>query len=60
MLLESAGGIGLEAERADLLEAVAPLLPDDDAVRAAYEDAVKTIRLGSEYRRAAEALPHRR
>lgn len=56
MLLESAQGIGGDFECAAVLMTVAPQLPRDDAVVAAYRTTLATIGNEFEQRRAAAAL----
>ena len=56
LLLESASQIGSDFECATLLATVAPRLPRDEAVVAAYRAAMDTIDGDFERQRAAGAL----
>ena len=56
LLIESAAGIGSDFECAILLQSVAPRLPRDDAVVAAYRATMNTIDADFEQQRAAGAL----
>jgi hypothetical protein len=56
LLLESASDIDSDFECATLLQTVAPRLPPDEAVVAAYRAALRTIEGDFERRRAAGAL----